>query len=249
LKDPASKLLSGNTNAKSDVANKLISMFLHELSRSVSRSCAIKVKGKEYVQMVRESFNNQCPYCSRELTWENSIVEHLDGMNRLRAGLHVPGNVLVACKECNNRKRTDDSRPASSLLARSGWESFLSHDGTSCGSKCMTCEYWARIWPDDSLRKTKLADNLTQIKSFRNRFTEISYDLSSLMATLPSRLIDLYSDCQIFARTEIDSLLVEVHKNIAFSQGHAQSPNTIEALSQQAREEAPSYVRQTTIRR
>lgn len=215
MKDPASKLLSGNTNAKSDVANKLISMFLHELSRSLSKTCAVKVKSKEYVQMVRESFNNLCPYCSRELTWDNSIVEHLDGMNRLRAGLHVPGNVLVACKECNNRKRTDDSRPASSLLARSGWASFLSHDGTRCALKCMTCEYWKRIWPDASLRKTQLADSLSRIQLFRNRFTEVSYDLSALMTDLPSRLIDLYSDCQIFAKTEIESLLKEVHASIA----------------------------------
>ena len=94
MKDPASKLLKGNANAKSDVANKLISMFLHELSRSISKACFVKVKSKEYVLMVRESFNNRCPYCSRILTWDNSIVEHLDGMNRRRAGLHVPGNVL-----------------------------------------------------------------------------------------------------------------------------------------------------------
>ena len=26
-----------------------------------------------------------------------SVFEHLDGMNRCRAGLHVPGNILVAC--------------------------------------------------------------------------------------------------------------------------------------------------------
>jgi hypothetical protein len=215
LKDPASKLLSGNTNAKSDVANKLISMFLHELSRSISKSCPIKVKSKEYVQMVRESFNNLCPYCSRELTWDNSVVEHLDGMNRLRAGLHVPGNVLVACKECNNRKRTDDSRSASSLLARFGWESFLSHDGTRCTSKCMTCEYWKRVWPDMAVRKTQLYGSLARIQLFRNRFTEVSYDLSAVMEGLPSRLIELYSACQIFAKTEIESLLKEVHHSIA----------------------------------
>jgi hypothetical protein len=231
LKDPASKLLSGNTNAKSDVANKLISMFLHELSRSLSKTCAVKVKSKEYVQMVRESFNNLCPYCSRELTWDNSIVEHLDGMNRLRAGLHVPGNVLVACKECNNRKRTDDSRPASSLLARSGWASFLSHDGTRCALKCMTCEYWKCIWPDASLRKTQLADSLSRIQLFRNRFTEVSYDLSALMTDLPSRLIDLYSDCQIFAKTEIELLLKEVHASIAPKPIQARLAESIEDQS------------------
>jgi hypothetical protein len=231
LKDPACKLLSGNTNAKSDVANKLISMFLHELSRSVSKTCAIKVKSKEYVEMVRDSFSNRCPYCSRELTWDNSIVEHLDGMNRLRAGLHVPGNVLVACKECNNRKRTDDSRLASSLLAGSGWASFLSHEGARCNSKCKTCEYWKRIWPDEELRKAQLSDGLARIQSFRNRFTEVSYDLSTLMKPLPSKLIDLYSACQLFAKTEIESLLKEVHASIAPGPIQSRSSESIEGPS------------------
>jgi hypothetical protein len=196
------------------VANKLISMFLHELSRSVSRTCNLKVNSKEYVQMVRESFSNLCPYCSRSLTLDNSIVEHLDGMNRLRAGLHLPGNVLVACKECNNRKRTDDSRPATLLLAPSGWASFLSHDGTHSTVKCKTCEYWERIWPDATERKAKLKDSLAKIQLFRNRFAGISYDLSALVTTLPSDLIDLYSNCQTFAETQIDSLLKEVHRGL-----------------------------------
>jgi hypothetical protein len=214
LKDPASKLLKGNANAKSDVANKLISMFLHELSRSISRTCIVKVKSREYVEMVREGFNNRCPYCSRTLTWDSSIVEHLDGMNRRRAGLHVPGNVLVACKECNNRKRTDDSRPKSLLLAPSGWASFLSHDGTRCSPRCKTCEHWEQIWPDLTIRKARLNENLARIQLFRDRFTEFSYDLASVMETLPSRLIDLYSDCQIFAKSEIGSLLKEVHEGV-----------------------------------
>lgn len=227
MKDPASKLLKGNTNAKSDVANKLISMFLHELSRSISKDTAVKVKSKEYVQMVRDSFDNHCPYCSCVLTWDNSIVEHLDGMNRRRAGLHVPGNVLVACKECNNRKRTDDSRPASSLLAQSGWASFLSHDGTQCTPKCITCNYWVQIWPDPTVRKSQMSANLARIQLFRNRFTELSYDLSSLMEALPSRLIDLYSASQIFAETQISALLREVHEGITASavQRRSSEPN------------------------
>jgi hypothetical protein len=228
LKDPSSKLLSGNANAKSDVANKLISMFLHELSRSISKTCVVKVKSKEYAQMVRDSFNHLCPYCSRSLTWDSSIIEHLDGMNRRRAGLHVPGNVLVACKECNNRKRTDDSRPTSLLLAPTGWESFLSHDGTRCTPRCVTCEYWQQIWPDTTERKTQLRDNLAKIQLFRSRFTELSYDLSSIMETLPSRLIDLYADCQAFAKTEIDALLKEVHEGLTPSPDRAEPTEPVE---------------------
>jgi hypothetical protein len=85
-------------------------MFLHEFSRRVSNGWVLKVDGEQYEGAVRETFGNRCPYCLRELSAANSVVEHLDGMNRYRAGLHVPGNVLVACKECNSEKRRDDSQ-------------------------------------------------------------------------------------------------------------------------------------------
>ncbi|MGC1912420.1 MAG: hypothetical protein WA660_11355, partial [Candidatus Acidiferrales bacterium] len=104
-------------------------MFLHELSRKISQEWSVRVDGEQYEQLVRSTFNNRCPYCSRDLTETLSVIEHLDGMNRLRAGLHVPGNVLVACRRCNSEKRRDDSLKVLSL-AGSGWESFLSHDGT-----------------------------------------------------------------------------------------------------------------------
>jgi hypothetical protein len=38
MKDPTSQLRSATRRAKSDVANKLVSMFLHELSRRMSRT-------------------------------------------------------------------------------------------------------------------------------------------------------------------------------------------------------------------
>jgi len=138
VKDATSQLRSATRRAKSDVANKLVSMFLHELSRRISQSWAIKVDSMEYAEIVRRQFNNQCPYCSRDLVNRVSVIEHLDGMNRLRAGLHVPGNVLVACSQCNSEKRRDDSLKVL-LLAKSGWESFLSHDGGRCTPSCLTC--------------------------------------------------------------------------------------------------------------
>src|SRR5256885_5181610 len=103
-------------------------MFLHEVSRRISRNWPIKVDGEEYEKLVRDHFNNQCPYCSCELTTTLPVVEHLDSMNRYRAGLHVAGNVLVACRRCNGEKRRDDSLRNLSLAGTS-WESFLSHDG------------------------------------------------------------------------------------------------------------------------
>jgi hypothetical protein len=204
MKDPTSQLRSATRRAKSDVANKLVSMFLHELSRRISESWAIKVDGEEYEEVVRRRFNNQCPYCSRDLVNIGPVIEHLDGMNRYRAGLHVPGNVLVACKKCN--KRRDDSLRVLSL-GRFGWESFLSHEGTHCVASCRTCLYWKSMWEEETERKLRLTENLERIRNFRHEFSEFEQILPSLMETLPTLLTKLYTDCQTFAETEIKSLL------------------------------------------
>jgi hypothetical protein len=206
VKDPVSKLRSATRRAKSDVANKFISMCLHEMSRRISQGWKIKVDSEEYESLVRERFGNRCPYCSCELTSPDSVIEHLDGMNRYRAGLHVPGNVLVACKKCNSEKRRDDSLEILSL-AGSGWESFLSHSGERCVATCSTCLYWRSRWNDEAERKQRLSENLQRIRSFRSTFLEFEQVLPSLLKTQPALLTKLYIDCQSFAEKEIKSLI------------------------------------------
>jgi hypothetical protein len=206
VKDPTSQLRSATRRAKSDVANKLVSMCLHELSRRVSESWLIKVDGEEYEKLAREQFGNRCPYCSCDLSTTVAVIEHLDGMNRYRAGLHVPGNVLVACKRCNGEKRRDDSsRDLPS--GQTGWEAFLAHDGTRCLASCPTCRYWATIWPNQGERKVRLGENLARVRSFRSSFPELERILPDLLKTLPDLLTKLYSDCQVFAEAEIKTLL------------------------------------------
>ena len=206
MKDPTTQLRSATRWAKSDVANKLASMFLHELSRSISQGWPLKVDDEEYGKLVRERFNNQFPYCCCDLANTVCVIEHLDGMNRCRAGLHVAGNVLVACRRCNNEKRRDDSLPSLSL-ADSGWESFLSHDGTRCAASCLTCRDGKSIWSDETERRNRLGQNLQKIRSFRNSFAEFQQILPAVKQTLPALLTKLYSDCQAFAEKEIKSLL------------------------------------------
>src|SRR5712692_4182602 len=162
-------------------------MFLHELSRRISENWRTKVDSEEYEQLVRQSFDNRCPYCSRILATPESVIEHLDGMNRYRAGLHVPGNVLVACRKCNSEKRRDDSLRVLSL-AGFGWASFLSHDGSRCASSCLTCQYWKGIWADEIERKQRLGENLLRIQSFRITFSEFEQILPGLKHTLPALL-------------------------------------------------------------
>ena len=120
MKDATSQLRSATRRAKSDVANKMVSMFLHELSRKICREWGLRVDGEEYGKLVRLRLGNCCPYCLRTLQDTTSVIEHLDGMNRYRTGLHIPGNVLVSCRKCNSEKRRDDGRKTL-VLAECGW--------------------------------------------------------------------------------------------------------------------------------
>ncbi len=180
-------------------------MFLHELSRTASRHWAMKVESEAYAENVRLTFENRCPYCNTDLLNNAAVVEHLDGMNRSRVGLHVPGNVLVACRRCNNEKRRDDSIKELTL-APSGWESFLSHDGR-CGLNCRTCAYWVSIWPIDAYRRANLEENAKKIKLFRSQFMEFECLRMTISEALPELVGKLYFDCQNFAENEIKVLL------------------------------------------
>ena len=209
MTDPTSQLRVATRRAKSDVANKLISMFLHELSRKISHDWPIKVDSEEYENIVRKQFGNRCPYCSRDLAAASTVIEHLDGMNRYRAGLHVPGNVLVACKKCNGEKRRDDSSRVLSL-ADSGWASFLSHDSSRCTQPCQACAYWRTIWENDEERRRRMNENFQMIQAFRGAFPEFEQARRTVIRTLPEFLTKLYADCQVFAEKEIGSLLERV---------------------------------------
>ena len=205
MSDPTAQLKSATRRAKSDVANKLISMFLHELSRAVAQDWNLRVDSDEYLTLVRQLFENRCPYCNCDLHSTVAVVEHLDGMNRFRIGLHVAGNVLVTCRKCNNEKRRDDSLPAL-VLAESGWESFLSHDG-KCKATCGTCRYWQSVWPVERERTLRLERNVRRIREFRAQFPNLESIRSDIALKLPTLITKLYSDCQDFAEGEIRTLL------------------------------------------
>ena len=206
MRDATSQLRTATLRAKSDVANKLVSMFLHELSRKICREWGMRVDGADYGELVRARFGNSCPYCLRNLEETIPVVEHLDGMNRLRTGLHIPGNVLVACRKCNGEKRRDDGLKIL-VLADSSWASFLSHDGSRCTPSCATCRYWETVWQDKDERSKRLSENLDRICSFRREFPKLQEVRASLASKLPEALAKLYVDCQFFAESEINSLL------------------------------------------
>lgn len=198
-----SKHLGGATmRAKSDVANKLVGMFLHEVSRKISSKIGLGVRDARYVQSVTESFGSECLYCGRTLELDRAAVEHLDGMNRFRAGLHIPGNVALSCVRCNREKRRDD-QTIILHLAQTGWESFLSHDGSRCQPKCMNCAYWRAVWPDEAERGDRLLASRQKILDFRKSHGEGIRLNDILRSELIAHLDAVYRDCQNFATESI----------------------------------------------
>lgn len=201
--DVAAALKKSTSRAKSDVANKLVSMFLHDVSRKACAGGGMTVSDLRYAEAVISAFGRNCLYCGKSLEADRATVEHLNGMNRLSVGLHVPGNVAMACKRCNNEKRQDDQLLR---LADNGWESFLSHDNSRCSTDCKTCGYWAGIWPDAGTRRKSLTEARERILQFQEPYRRYVGWSASVRESLRQKIEVLYRDCQKFATDEISKL-------------------------------------------
>lgn len=207
--DSANALKKATGRAKSDVANKLVSMFLHEVSRRACVAGGMTVSDLRYRDDVLKSFRHSCLYCGRDLEHDRASVEHLDGMNRFRAGLHVPGNVAMACRRCNNEKRRDDQK-TQLFLATSGWESFLSHDGSLCELGCKTCSYWTTVWPDSVLKIQLLGQAKERIHQFQRPYSPFIVWSATVRPSIQQKVESLYRACQDFATDEIEKLTSQV---------------------------------------
>ena len=212
---PASAYLRKATSrAKSDVANKLVSMFLHDLSRKICASLKLSITDAQYAEAVEAAFGSNCCYCYQPLEKDRTSVEHLEGMNRFRLGLHIPGNVILACKRCNGEKRRDDQLDQLTL-AESGWESFLSHDSTRCGVLCNTCHYWRMGWTDPTERAESMKNARQKIAAFRSQYPA-SLQWNRAARTVLRQTVDLlYRDCQEFATSQIKKTVDEAFSSLS----------------------------------
>lgn len=223
--DTARALRKSTGRAKSDVANKLVSMFLHEVSRKACAASGSGISDPAYSNDVVRQFGARCLYCDRDLENDRAAVEHLDGMNRFRVGLHVPGNVAMACRRCNNEKRRDDQKP-SLILAGSGWESFLAHDGSHCPTACGTCEYWRTLMPDAVFRGDYLRSRRESILLFRQPYRGFVEWSSAVRPALLEKLGALYRDCQNFATQEIQKLTSGANIDYSLLKGDPEASST-----------------------
>ncbi len=188
-------------------------MLLHEISRRMVADIGLSVTDPQYAAAITETFRDRCGYCQRVLEVDRATVEHLDGMNRFRIGLHIPGNVIVACKRCNNAKRRDDQLKILHL-AESGWENFLSHDGARCPSNCKTCGYWQAVWPDPIQRHAGLAAALQRIRNIRKSYADSIRNGDRTRVLLKDKINVLYRDCQDSAKAQIHAVVDALFKEL-----------------------------------
>jgi hypothetical protein len=188
-------------------------MFLHDVSRRLCKELELSVNDPRYGDAVAQTFGASCCYCGAALEIDRASVEHLDGMNRFRVGLHIPGNVIVACTRCNREKRRDDSTPTL-VLATSGWESFLSHNSKNCSDGCNSCAYWIRVWPEEIERVSRLKAAVDKIAAFRAEYGAYLDLNAKARSVLAAKMDAVYRDCQNFATSRIKEAVEDVLREL-----------------------------------
>lgn len=86
-----------------DVPNRIVRPFLQEAGRQYDSNRGYPKFGSMTPSLV-ERFNGCCAYCG-EPPPPKLVEEHLVPINRASVGLHAWGNIVPACKSCNDIKR------------------------------------------------------------------------------------------------------------------------------------------------
>jgi hypothetical protein len=214
---PSAALRRAAGRAKSDVANKLISMCLHLVSKKMLSTDGLRVDSEAYQLAVVQEFAEQCVYCREPLAVGAVAVEHLDAMNRLRLGLHVPGNVLLSCRPCNSAKRRSDGA-LHLQFGPSGWEDFLQHDGTACDRACRTCSYWLSRHVVTDVASF-LSERRQHIARFRERYAH-KYP-TTLSPDLREEVWKVYGDAQKAAESSAAVLFAKWHSSLSVTEAPA----------------------------
>jgi HNH endonuclease len=84
----------------SDVPNRVVRLFLQEAGREYDANRGF-LPFRSMTGALRDRFGGNCAYCGTEAPL---VEEHLVPMNRVSVGLHAWGNIVPACKPCNDTK-------------------------------------------------------------------------------------------------------------------------------------------------
>jgi hypothetical protein len=97
--------------ARADIANTAVRIFLQEMGKLHDEERKLPPYRKSDFATVREFFGNRCCYC--DTAFDSTTAAHQDHLipiNRTDLGLDAWGNVVPACRGCNNKKQGADWR-------------------------------------------------------------------------------------------------------------------------------------------
>lgn len=83
-----------------DVPNRIVRLFLQEAGRQYDANRGYPRFGSMPPELIGR-FGNKCAYCGGP---PPLVEEHLVPINRSAVGLHAWGNIVPACKSCNDIK-------------------------------------------------------------------------------------------------------------------------------------------------
>lgn len=100
---------------QSDISNSAIRIFLQAVGELHDKKRGQGPFKKTLAQRraLLAEFEGACCYCGNRIDEKNMTDDHVVPINKQFLGLHCWGNIVPACKECNNEKNT------------STWEEFL----------------------------------------------------------------------------------------------------------------------------
>jgi hypothetical protein len=112
-----------------DVPNRIVRLFLQEAGREYDANRGYPRFGSMTADLVAR-FGGCCAYCG-EPPPPTLVEEHLVPMNRQSVGLHAWGNVVPACKPCNDVKAGHPwlSHPRLDPVRRAAIEGYVSEFG------------------------------------------------------------------------------------------------------------------------
>ena len=100
---------------QSDISNSAIRIFLQAVGELHDKKRGQEPFKKTLAQRraLLAEFEGACCYCGIQIDEKSMTDDHVVPINKQFLGLHCWGNIVPACKDCNNEKNT------------STWEEFL----------------------------------------------------------------------------------------------------------------------------
>lgn len=110
-----------------DVPNRIVRLFLQEAGRQYDANRGYPRFGSMPPSLLAR-FDDACAYCGAP---PPLVEEHLVPINRTAVGLHAWGNIVPACKSCNDLKAGNswESHPKLNDARRDGIAAYIAEYG------------------------------------------------------------------------------------------------------------------------